>query len=210
MPKKFACRLWVGKNIRTSKENLKSYRGENFCSFKPKFVFKRDASDVLWFLSADCLFKRWICTLLFVLFTQSGLICMLEAADLDKVDQVLPNLGAIVDVICKTEESADIARLYTSYCDLHHIIFGRYRNLLWSDSDLQIWGKNICLFNELGTRIFGSYQVSAIMTPKGHLRDYLVESVVQVGGVEYPHGEIFERSDRLFKRVRKRLSRRKL
>lgn len=37
---------------------------------------------------------------------------MVDAAASDKVDQMSPFRAAIVDVICKNEESADIAGLY--------------------------------------------------------------------------------------------------
>lgn len=47
--------------------------------------------------------------------TENGLVVMLKIADPDKVDQVSPSSGAIVDVICGNKESAGIEKVYTSY-----------------------------------------------------------------------------------------------
>lgn len=45
---------------------------------------------------------------------------MLEPTDYDYLDHTFPSLGAITDVMCKNENEATLAKLFTEYAEHSH------------------------------------------------------------------------------------------
>lgn len=56
-------------------------------------------------------------------------------------------------------------------------------------------------FKALEEPVFGAYQHSSTGTQKWHLLDHLVDSIKNVGGIQFLHGDFHEGSDKVFKTV---------
>lgn len=58
-----------------------------------------------------------------VLFTDTGIICMLEGRDFEAIDMNSPFLGAIVDICCGTKKEATVTKCFILYMYLVEFLF---------------------------------------------------------------------------------------
>lgn len=56
---------------------------------------------------------------------------MLDSSDFDKVDQVLPFPGAIFDVLCGREDSAEVTAVFTLYLEFSIFFLRRRVETIW-------------------------------------------------------------------------------
>ena len=126
------------------------------------------------------------------LFTETGLVGMLEGADFNSVDMVSPFLGSIIDRCCDNILIAPVTTVFTKYVELVNFIGRVDCTPGWTQSDLHKLKTDICSFKDVGRSTFGAYQPSGMGTPKWHMLDHLPSDLERTGGLEYLKSDLYE------------------
>ena len=132
-------------------------------------------------------------------FTDSGILGMLEASDLDRIDEVSPFLGAIIDRCCGETKNAPVTTVFTLYVNLLNEIHCRGRTPGWTDEDLGRLDRSIRDFKTIGKSVFHRYQKSGMGTSKWHLLDHLCVDFRRTGGICYMSGGLYEMTHKFVK-----------
>lgn len=91
------------------------------------------------------------------LFTDSGILRMLQAVDYGNIDQVPPFFGEIVDTLCRSSETAPITAVFCSYVDLNYCIRRLFSNLGWIVNELMALELLSNNFRTIPEKMFGPY-----------------------------------------------------
>lgn len=134
-------------------------------------------------------------------FAENSFIGMLEATDLESIDQLSFFLGAITDIISKTWCSSEVRQLLTSSFDFLSIM--RRENIFqtWTTAKLSSSQLKIIAFIAIEKRIFEVYRASRMRTQKWRLDVHLVDATRHVGKIDFPHAEICRASQKIVKAV---------
>ena len=143
------------------------------------------------------------------LFSDNGLIGMLEASDYKDIENVSPFLGAIVDRCCGEVKEAPVTRTLTMFNDIIQQLYERNHNIGWTDEKLEKLSNDIRLFKKQGRKTFENYQSSKMGFPKWHLLDHIVEDLKRVGNISFLEADFYEMEHKSFKKEYKLTSRRK-
>lgn len=117
------------------------------------------------------------------LFTDSGILGMLEASDLDRIDEVYPFIGEIIDRCCVETTKAPVTIVFTIYVNLLNDIYYRINTPPGCTyEDFGRFDYIILEFKTIGKIGFERYQKSGMGTSKWHLLDHLLTDLRRTGG----------------------------
>lgn len=125
-------------------------------------------------------------------FSEHGLVGILEASDYAKLDQVSSFLGSITDGMCRIECKPETTELFTRYVE--------FRRYVWWESSYSFWTETGFLYLRqitvkliaLEKSVFQAYHISGTGTQKWHHLDHLVVSIWHKGGRQILHGGFYK------------------
>lgn len=91
------------------------------------------------------------------LFTEAGIAGKLGAKDYDRVDNVAPFLGAIVDCCRDTVKDCPVTFLFTFYADIVSKLYCRRLSSSWNKEEFEELDKMIKLFKRQARQTFEKY-----------------------------------------------------
>lgn len=65
-------------------------------------------------------------------FVETGLTGLLESSHLDKVEQVPPTLGSVVDLLCENKDNGEVTTVFTLFVDVFSSLFRRRAESFWT------------------------------------------------------------------------------
>lgn len=108
------------------------------------------------------------------LFDEQGLIGMLETSDSERVDQVLPFLGALADVFYGNENKAAVTKVCTMSFNFNISLKRILTQPCCVDKAVLRLAKMIHQFQDAENKLFGKYQAPGMRTQKWHKLDHIV------------------------------------
>lgn len=141
------------------------------------------------------------------LFTDSGLVGMIEGKDDNCINMVVPFKAGMVDG-CDDLDDAQITQMFESYVVLQH-------RLLWFGESSKLVGPpveklqtQVRSFKTIADKIFAKFQPPRFRACKWPAMDYLADSLLGVGNMHAVHNEMYESSQRLLKTLYRRTTKR--
>ncbi len=146
------------------------------------------------------------------LFTDDGIIGMLEGKHYKQIETLLPFLGAICDRFIRSEGdyNSQVTHLFTTYVDMLHMIFRSGRERYWTYQDKSDLETHIKCFKYNAVKLFKPYQKSNMKLIKFHLLDHLMQDLETLGSVSIGSSNLFEFTHTLFKRLFNTTSKREI
>lgn len=102
------------------------------------------------------------------LFTESGILGIMEAAGYENCDPVSPFFGEIVDKMCGKSESASETNVLTKCLHLNNNIRERFCTVSWTESELDDLSFQLNKFQKVSAKSSGPYRASNMGTSKCH------------------------------------------
>lgn len=126
------------------------------------------------------------------LFTESGILGVLEASDLNRIDEVAPGLGATIDRYCRETTQEPVTTVFTIYFNLLNYIYCLRSTPWWTDEYLRKLDHIILEFKTISKILFERYQNSGMKTSKWNLLDQLSTEFRRTGVLDYISGGLYE------------------
>lgn len=146
---------------------------------------------------------------LFRLFTETGILGVLEGNNCENSGLVLPRFGEVVSVSCGNSKTAPVTDGYNQYTDLFRAIRKDSSPLSWTWRELPELQQRTSRFKTHALVVFGVYQASNRGTFKRNVLNHVVDSLRHFGSVEYLEQDVFKIVHILFKEKYRNLSRRR-
>lgn len=147
------------------------------------------------------------------LFSDEGIIGMLEGKHYKNIETFMPFIGAICDRFLNSQQNnstLSVSKLFTIYIDMLHMIYRVGKDKYWTTRDIKQLETQIALYKVSTVNVFKSYQRSEMKLMKFHLLDHLVEDIKVLGSLSIGSSNIFEFTHVLFKRLYNTTSKREL
>lgn len=145
------------------------------------------------------------------LFAENGVASMLEAKDMKNVAQVMPFVGALIDIMCGSDRNgASVTAVFVRYVELErHIMRRGMDDNGHSDRDLSRLQEMLALFKNVTYTVFKDYQASEFNFPKWHALEHIVSDIFDLGRCTNFSADAFEQSHTVFKSLNREGSQRK-
>lgn len=145
------------------------------------------------------------------LFAENGVASMLESKDFKNVAQVMPFVGALIDIMCGSDTNgATVTSVFVKYVDLEaHIMRRGMDEKGHSEGDLTRLEEMALHFKEITYEHFKDYQVSNFNFPKWHAIEHVVSDIREMGHCSSFSADAYEHSHTVFKELNRQGSQRK-
>lgn len=143
------------------------------------------------------------------LYYETGIQEMLETADFESIDSVIPFLGALVNAICRNAKSAEVTEISRRFGNIVNFVFRKSHETCWNDELLALLWSKTANFKSIPRTTISNYQPFSLVTQKWYVRHYFSEAMNQIGCTELVHVGTDEASHKLFKQMYGKSSRRK-
>ncbi len=134
------------------------------------------------------------------LYKEDGISGMIEATTIQKIDNVSPFMGALIDRACGEEKECPLTKIYTQYKNIADKVVGnRSASKRWKPEELRDLETQIASLKELSVRVLGPHQASNMGTIKWHLLSHISEDIKMYGSLNVGNANVYEESHKIFK-----------
>lgn len=186
--------------LKSSTKDINMYKNQYWTGW---ICFSKTLWKAPWFVVCFNVFDRDKEVFTTKLLSKNGLIRMLESSDSESIDLVSFFLGFIEDFIFGNSGSSNITNVFTQFVDLHTLIC-RYRIPHWTKNDLELLRQNVFQVKTTVMAVVGPNQSSRMGTRKWHFLAHFADHIQHIGGVQLPHGELYESSRKVFETFSRR------
>ena len=141
------------------------------------------------------------------LYTNDGLVGMLEAKNFKCLDTIFPFVCAFIDRVCQ-EGWGPLTSIYSIYNDVIAYTFDRDSSNPWKQENVEWIRFLIFKLKKLMVAEFGYSHPSNLNTVKFHMLGHLPEDICNIGDIRMADVQFFENRHLTFKEECKRTSRR--
>lgn len=124
---------------------------------------------------------------------------MLEARDMDSVNNEKAYLGAMLDACCGINK-ADVTRSYTSYIDMVRYLYRKCELIGWRKYELGKLQAQTRILKGEGRKTFSWYEISAMGTKTGHPSHHFVDTLERVEHTWFARAAFYEKAHKYFNR----------
>lgn len=115
------------------------------------------------------------------LFSDTGLVRMLDAPDYKVVDQVPWFRRALADSFRRSIYNPEVAKTRTLFVELLLVINQFHSNSGWVEYEISALQSRIAIFKAIGVTVSARYKAPCMGTEKWHILDHIVEDKMYAG-----------------------------
>ncbi len=133
-------------------------------------------------------------------FGADGLIGMVEATHMKRIDNISPFFGALVDRCSDDVGTFPVTSVFSQYVELMtKVMYTEYSPDICLESLSSEIAEDIKTFKQRAFQVFSNYQTSGLRTVKWHILEHIPLDILQLGSLTNCDANSYEQSHKIFK-----------